>query len=113
MEEIVRSFLELEISDQEYYDGIIDFIYNGNIRNGEYECNEFIIRKMDLLNFIVYVEYFIDEQREIHATFSMPKNKLLSLINRYARKQRFAIRELQSQILNHCTKKTTTFCCNY
>ena len=43
MEEMVRSFLKVEISDQEYYEGIIDFIYNDNIRYGEYECNEFII----------------------------------------------------------------------
>ena len=35
MEEMVHSFLEVEISDQEYYDGIIDFIFSGNIRSGE------------------------------------------------------------------------------
>ena len=92
MDETVQSFLEVEISDQEYYDGIIDFIYNGNIRCGEYECNEFIIRKMDLSNFIVYVEYVIDEKREIHGAFSMSKNKLLRAINEYARKQGFTIR---------------------
>ncbi|MEZ2715037.1 hypothetical protein CHH57_00200 [Niallia circulans] len=95
MEGILESFLEVEISDQEFYDGIIDFIYNGNIRCGEYECNEFVIRKMDLLNFVVYVEYVIDDKREIHGSFSIAKNKLLQAINEYARKQGFAIRNFE------------------
>lgn len=96
MEGILQSFLEVEISDQEFYDGIIDFIYNGNIRCGEYECNEFVIRKMDLLNFIVYVEYVIDDKREIHGSFSITKNTLLRAINEYARKQGFTIRNFES-----------------
>lgn len=95
MEGILQSFLEAEISDQEFYDDIIDFIYNGNIRCGEYECNEFVIRKMDLLNFVVYVEYVIDDKREIHGSFSIAKNKLLQAINEYARKQGFAIRNFE------------------
>ncbi|TCN26491.1 hypothetical protein [Mesobacillus foraminis] len=44
MEEIVQSFLETEISDQDYYEGIIRFIYSGNIRCGEYECNQFVVK---------------------------------------------------------------------
>ena len=42
---------------------------------------------MDLLNFIVFLEYVIDEKREIHGSFSMSKNELLKAINYYARKQ--------------------------
>lgn len=89
MEEIVQSFLGVEITDQEFYEGIIDFIDNGNIRCGEYECNEFVIKKMDLLNFIVYVEYEIDKKREIHGTFSMSKITLLKTIHEYAKRQGF------------------------
>lgn len=62
MQEILQSFLEIEISDQEYYDGIIRFIYSGNIRCGEYECNQFVVKKMDLLNFIVFEEYEINKK---------------------------------------------------
>ncbi|MDL4839432.1 hypothetical protein [Aquibacillus rhizosphaerae] len=92
MEEILQAFLEIEISDQEYYDGIIRFIYSGNIRSGEYEGNQFVITKMDQLNFIVYEEYVIDKKREIHNSFSISKNRLIKMINKYALKQRISIR---------------------
>ncbi|WP_416150803.1 hypothetical protein ACM26V_07500 [Salipaludibacillus sp. HK11] len=45
MQELLESFLEFEVSEQEYYEGIIDFIYSGNIRCGEYECNQFVVKK--------------------------------------------------------------------
>lgn len=95
MQQILQSFLELEISDQEYYDGIIRFIYSGNIRSGEYECNQFIIQKMDLANFIIYEEYTINGKREIHNSFSISKNKLIKAINAYAKKQKFVIRDFK------------------
>ncbi|MBT2757457.1 hypothetical protein J7E71_16160 [Mesobacillus foraminis] len=88
-----QSFLETEISDQDYYEGIIRFIYSGNIRCGEYECNQFVVKKMELLNFIVYEEYEINKKREIHNSFSISKNKLLGIINDYAGKQGFIIRD--------------------
>lgn len=48
---------------------------------------------MDLLNFIVYEEYEINKKREIHNSFSISKNKLLGIINDYAGKQGFIIRD--------------------
>lgn len=93
MLDLLRGFLDDEISDQEYYDGIIRFIYSGNIRCGEYEGNLYIIQKLDLDNFIIYCEYTIDEKREVHQTFSIRKNKLIRHINNYARKQGFIIRD--------------------
>ncbi|AXI08482.1 hypothetical protein CUC15_05920 [Oceanobacillus zhaokaii] len=93
MQEILQSFLEIEISDQEYYDGIIRFIYSGNIRCGEYECNQFVVKKMDLLNFIVFEEYEINKKREIHNSFSISKNELIKTINDYAKTQGFLIRD--------------------
>lgn len=93
MQEILQSFLEIEISDQEYYDGIIRFIYSGNIRCGEYECNQFVVKKMDLLNFIVFEEYEINKKREIHNSFSLSKNELIKTINDFAKKQGFLIRD--------------------
>ncbi|QFT89038.1 hypothetical protein FIU87_10305 [Bacillus sp. THAF10] len=92
MQELVLSFLEDEISDQEFYDGIIDFIYSINIRCGEYECNRFVIKKMDHLNFIIYEEYEIDGKREIHHSVSLLKNKLINLVNEYAKEQGFVLR---------------------
>lgn len=93
MQEILKSFLEIEISDQEYYDGIISFIYSYNIRCGEYECNQFVVKKMDELNFIVFEEYQIDNKREIHQSFSISKHKLIKTINNYAKKQGFVQRD--------------------
>ncbi|WP_078596215.1 hypothetical protein [Evansella clarkii] len=95
MQETLQEFLVTEISEQEYYDGIIRFIYSGNIRCGEYECNQFVVKKMDLLNFIVFEEYVIDKKREIHNSFAISKSKLLSSINDYAKKQGFIIRSFE------------------
>ncbi|RLL48314.1 hypothetical protein D8M04_03320 [Oceanobacillus piezotolerans] len=93
MHGMLQSFLETEISHQDYYDGIISFIYSVNIRSGEYECNQFIVKKMDLLNFIIYEEYEINQKREIHYSFSIYKNKLIKAINDYAKKQGLLIRD--------------------
>lgn len=95
MQEILTEFLETEITDQDYYDGIIHFIYSGNIRCGEYECNQFVVKKMDLLNYIIFEEYVIDKKREIHQSFSVSKSKLLKVINEYAKKQGFIIRNYE------------------
>ncbi|MFD2629520.1 hypothetical protein [Oceanobacillus kapialis] len=95
MREILSSFLETEITDQEYYDGIIQFIYSANIRYGEYECNQFVVKKMDLTNFIVFEEYVIDEKREIHQSFSISKSSLIRAINKCAKKQGFLIRNFE------------------
>ncbi|MCT2534429.1 hypothetical protein NC661_15290 [Aquibacillus koreensis] len=91
--EILQSFLQDEISDQEFYDGIIEFIYSLNIRSGEYECNHYIIKKMDHFNYIIYDEYVIEGKREIHGSVSIHKGKLIRIINRYAKKQGFKIKK--------------------
>lgn len=93
MLEKMESFLANEITDQEYYDGIIDFVTSCNIRSGEYECNEYVIKKMDAFNFIIFPEYIIDGKREIHSSVSISKEKLVKLITSYARKQGFVLRK--------------------
>ncbi|KIL43239.1 hypothetical protein [Jeotgalibacillus campisalis] len=95
MRESLKKFLETEITHQEYYDGIIRFILSGNIRCGEYECNEFVVKKMDLFNFIVFDEYLIDNKREIHTSFSVSKSKLINAVNQYAKKQEFIMRSFE------------------
>ncbi|KAA0560727.1 hypothetical protein ACQCWA_00065 [Rossellomorea aquimaris] len=92
MQEIIQSFLEDEITDQEFYDGIIGFIYSFNIRCGEYECNRFVIKKMDHLNFIIFDEYEIEGKREIHNSVSLNKNVIISMVNEFAKKQGFTLR---------------------
>lgn len=93
LESSMQGFLDDEISDQEYYDGIIRFVYSGNIRCGEYEGNQYVIKKLDFTNFIIYSEYIIDGKREIHDAFPISKNKLLRLINNHAKKQGFILRD--------------------
>ncbi|NRG46716.1 hypothetical protein HRF87_18375 [Bacillus sp. CRN 9] len=90
--EMLDSFLADEISDQVIYEGIIDFIISYNIRNGEYEGNRFIIKKMDLYNFIIFDEYEIDGKKSIGLSFSIPKKRLTKAINGYAEKQGYKLR---------------------
>jgi hypothetical protein len=92
MQELIQSFLEDEITNQEFYDGIIVFIYSFNIRCGEYECNRFVIKKMDHFNFIIYDEYEIEGKREIHNSVSLNKNVIISMVNEFAKKQGFTLR---------------------
>ncbi|PEK98902.1 hypothetical protein [Bacillus sp. AFS017336] len=94
MPNIIESFLVDEISQQEFYDGIIDFITSYNIRCGEYECNTFVIKKMDHLNFIIYQEFVLqDGHRTIHNSITIFKDNLISKINEFASKKGFKIRD--------------------
>lgn len=92
MQELLQAFLEDELSDQEFYDGIIEFIYSYNIRSGEYEGNRFVIKKMDLLNFIIFEEYVIDGKRKIGNTIPISRKKLIKRINLYAKNQGLLLR---------------------
>lgn len=82
---ILEKFLRFEIYEG-MYEEIIHFINSYEIRNGEFECNEFVIKKMDRENFIIYPEYN-DGKGEIMITDSMSvyKNNLLNEINNYAK----------------------------
>lgn len=37
--------------------GIIRFVLDGNIRTGEYEGNEYIIKKLNYFDFLIFKEY--------------------------------------------------------
>ncbi len=79
-----ENFLKYEITDKTVYEKIIEFIKSYNIRNGEYEGNEYIIKKMDRENFIIYVEHSDKNfNRDIHSARSIYKNELLERINNY------------------------------
>lgn len=96
MDKVIDGFLETEITYQDFYDGIIDFITNDHIRNGEYECNEYIIKKMDLNNFIIFTEYTFptgDTPRIIPTATSIDRDKLIGHINEHAKKKELHINE--------------------
>lgn len=86
---VIDRFLQSEIMYQDLYEAIIDFISNVHIRNGEFEGNEFIIKKMDQENFFIFPEYIFheDNRREIPFSTSIYRGNLIKEINKHAMKQ--------------------------
>lgn len=83
--DVISSFLQAEINSQELYEDIINFITSFHVRNGEFEGNEYIIKKMDQLNFLIFSEYVLqDGKREIHSATSVYRHNLLKEIKNYA-----------------------------
>lgn len=84
-------FLRSEICSQEFYEDIMNYILSYHIRNGEFVCNEYIIKKMDQVNYIIFAEYVSrdDTQREISKTISVYRDNLLDEINKYAKEVGF------------------------
>ena len=92
--DIINSFLQAEINTQELYDDIINYITSYHIRNGEFEGNEYIIKKMDQINFILYSKYG-EREREIHGAISIYRHDLLQTINSYAKNKGILIRSVK------------------
>jgi hypothetical protein len=89
---VLERFLEDEISNQELYEAIIDFITHPHIRNGEFEGNYFIIKKMDPINFFIFAEnIYPDNHREIPYSTPIYCNNLVTLINEHAKIQGFKL----------------------
>lgn len=80
-------FLRSEINSQMLYESIMKFILSPHIRNGEFEGNEYIIKKMDQLNYIIFSEYRdkSDTKREINYSFSLSRDDLIKKINHYGK----------------------------
>lgn len=88
--------MQAEINTQDLYNDIINFITSYHIRNGEFEGNEYVIKKMDQLNFILYSEYENREiKREIHGAMSVYKHDLLRTINNYAETKGISTRDVR------------------
>ena len=82
---VLERFLQSEINTQELYDDIIAFLTSYHVRNGEFEGNEYIIKKMDQINFIIFPEYDDGEGgKEIHAAEAVYRDNLIKKINEYA-----------------------------
>lgn len=84
---IIEKFLQAEINEQELYEAIIEFISSYEIRSGQFEGNEYIIKKLDRLNFLVFPEYEINNQREIPFVECLYKDELITKINEYAKEK--------------------------
>lgn len=81
----MERFLRDEISSQELYEDIYDFINSFHIRNGEFEANYYIVKKMDSDNFLIYAENsYPDGHMEIPYSMSIYKEVLLKNINEHA-----------------------------
>lgn len=90
----IERFLKDEISSQKMYESIYDFITSLHVRNGEFEGNYYIIKKMDVINFIIYPEnIYPNKQREIPSCFSIYKDDLIAKINLRALDQGLIIRD--------------------
>lgn len=54
---MLEDFLACEVQSKEMTEGILSFINSGHIRQGEFECNLHIIKKLNLSTFVIYQEY--------------------------------------------------------
>lgn len=89
---VMEGFLQSEINTQELYEEIMSFITSYHVRNGEFEGNEYIIKKMDQTNFIIFPEYEDEDgEREIHAAEAVYRENLIKRINEYASKKNIII----------------------
>lgn len=89
---VMEGFLQSEINTQDLYNDIMYFITSYHVRNGEFEGNEYIIKKMDQTNFIIFPEYEDEDgEREIHAAEAVYRENLIKRINEYASKKNIII----------------------
>lgn len=88
MKDVIERFLKDEIASQELYENVLNFITSFHIRNGEFEANYFIIKKMDQDDFSIYPEnIYPDNHREIPYSASIYRDELITKINKHAAKQ--------------------------
>ncbi len=84
MIDVMNRFLSDEIISKEMYECIIDFIESPHIRNGEFEANYYILKKMDTNNFLIFAEnIYPDGHREIPYSLSIYKENLIKKIKKF------------------------------
>ncbi|MCL2556827.1 MAG: hypothetical protein FWE03_07445 [Firmicutes bacterium] len=89
---ILEDFLESETNDDDLALGIIKFINCGNIRNGEYECNMYIVKKIDYDNIMLYVDLTDNTgYHHIYNNFQISRFDLQEAILRGAKKWGYKI----------------------
>lgn len=78
---MIDAFLEMEINSKEMADEILHFINSFEIRKGEFECNCYVIEKLDLNTFIIYCDLTEPNGiRTISDVFSIDRKELQQFI---------------------------------
>lgn len=93
MQNSVEDFLNTELDNEDMYMAVLEFVISAEIRNGEFECNEYIVKKMDHVNFIIFREYTdrTETKRQIDKVTSINAKNLIEKIQHTARKNNFKI----------------------
>ena len=85
--DVMEKFLDTEVSYQEIYEEILYFVNLFDIRCGELECNEYIIKKFDQNNFFIFREdVYPDGRKEIDNVINISKDLFIEKLQRYAQK---------------------------
>jgi len=79
-EQVLVKFLQDEFSYEAAQQGILYFMFDENIRRGEYEGNMYILKKLDSYTYVIYAELtFVKEGRtEIASCHAYTRAELLS-----------------------------------
>ncbi|MBC2285324.1 hypothetical protein [Listeria booriae] len=86
--DIIEHFLKVELQNQESYTEMLQFVASLYIRSGEFEGEEYVIRKLDHINFILVRERNgLDGEREISQPVVMSRQALISKINKHVLNQ--------------------------
>ena len=89
---MVDTFLEMEVESKEMADEILHFINSFEIRKGEFECNCYVIEKLDLNTFLIYCDLTDqDGLRTVSDTLSIYRNDLQKAILSKSNKLGFEI----------------------
>lgn len=90
--QVLEAFIESEFYNNEVYIAIMNFIISNNIRKGEYKGVEYVIKKMDTSNFIIYAEYnYPDGTTGIQWAEAVDKDILVIKINEFAAEKAYDI----------------------
>lgn len=66
---MIDGFLQCEIDNKELTEEILSFINSVHVRSGEFECNVYVIKKLDLSTFVIYQEY---EDKDGNKSIGLP-----------------------------------------
>ena len=89
---MIKDFLYSEMSIEELYKEVIFFINSDEIQKGEFEGNQYILKKIDKENFILYAEY--EDKKGVVKDMSgtaqfIHKEKLIEMIEKYIKMRNF------------------------
>ncbi|MBC1813943.1 hypothetical protein HCA60_15690 [Listeria booriae] len=90
--DIIEHFLRVELQNQVAYTEMLQFVASLYIRSGEFEGEEYVIRKLDHLNFIIAREYIgLDGERDISRPIVISRQALIAKINKHVRARGIAL----------------------